>query len=101
MTGATGPTGVFGTTVMRTNDNSDTLKSDDILSAVVACNADEVLLGGGFMVEAQMDRQADLAQVIPTENGPTAQPNEWQAQIIATANTGVVTLHAFAFCAVP
>jgi hypothetical protein len=102
VTGATGPTGVFGTTVVRTNDNAATLRSDDILPVVVACDAGEVLLGGGFMVEAEVNRQIDLAQVIPIQSGPTAQPpNGWGAQIIATANTGLVTLHAFVFCAVP
>jgi hypothetical protein len=86
--------------VVRTNDNSGTLGSDDILPVVVACDAGEVLLGGGFMVEAQVDRQIDLAQVIQIQSGPTAQPNEWQAGIIATANTGMVTLHAFVVCVV-
>jgi hypothetical protein len=101
VTGATGPTGVFGTTVERTNDNAGTLRTDDVLLVFVACDADEVLLGGGFTVEAELGRQVDLAQVIPIQSGPTTQPNEWAARIIATANTGVVTLRAFVTCAVP
>jgi hypothetical protein len=101
VTGPTGPAGAVGAAVLRTSATSGTLGSDDILTAVVACDAGEVLLGGGFTIEAEVERQIDLAQVIPIQSGPTTLPNTWEARLIATANTGVVTLNVFATCAAP
>ena len=101
VTGATGPAGVFGTTVVRTDSAGDALGTNDTLDVHVSCAPGEVLLGGGFNVQAQVDRKADLGQVIPIQSGPTIIPNQWQASIIATANTGVMTLEAFVFCGVP
>jgi hypothetical protein len=67
---------------------------------IASCDAGEVLLSGAFAVEAEMDRQTDLAQVIPIQSGPTVQ-NEWVARVIATANTGTVTLVVSVVCAEP
>jgi hypothetical protein len=101
VTGPTGPTGGLSTIVVQTNFKAASLHTDDILSVIAACAANEVLLSGGFMVEPEMTRQSDLGQVVPIQSGPTVQPNEWQSQIIATADTGMVTLVVSVVCAVP
>jgi hypothetical protein len=101
VTGATGPPGAAGTTVVRTDSSADALGTNDTLDVLVSCEPGEVLLGGGFNVQAQLDRKDDLGQVIPIQSGPTIVPNQWQASIIATANTGVMTLEAFVLCGGP
>jgi hypothetical protein len=59
------------------------------------------LLSGGFTVEAETD-QTDLEKVVPIQDGPTAQRNEWVARIIGTGRTaGVVALTVSVVCAVP
>lgn len=73
----------------------------DILQAIASCDPGEVLLSGGFTVEAETD-QTDLEKVVPIQSGPTSNPNEWVVGIIGTdQTTGVVTLTAFVICAGP
>jgi hypothetical protein len=56
------------------------------------------LLSGGFTVEAETD-QTDLEKVVPIQDGPTAQPNEWVARVISTGRTAALTVSVV--CAVP
>jgi hypothetical protein len=99
VTGPTGPTGALGTTVVRDSLDGLMFTPGDILQVIASCDPGEVLLSGGFTVEAA---DPDLVNVVPIQSGPTAQPNEWVARIIGTGSTtGVVTLRGFVVCAVP
>jgi hypothetical protein len=81
------------------NPASEILAPGDIVSVIADCGPSLVLLNGGFTVRAEQDA-ADLSKVVPIQSGPIG-PDAWQAEIIATAPTQLVTLVVSVVCAVP